>query len=112
MWRFLCGILNYSKESAVNLFKLLLDVTRNDLLLHIQWAYESQHSAVCTEVLQFHENNLVFNSERFDLACFSYVLKTAEYTTIKLNFEYCNFSADDAVALLEGVGDRQLTLII
>ena len=44
--------------------------------------------------------------------CISYVLKTAECTTIKLDFEECNFSVDDAVALLEGVGDRQLSLTV
>ena len=46
--------------------------------------------------------------------CISYVLKTAECTTItcRLHFIGCNFSVDDAVALLKGVGDRQLSLIV
>ena len=113
MWRFLFGILDYSKESTVNLFKLILEATRKDELLHIQCAYESQHSAASTEVLQFHKNNLEFNGiGHFDLACISYVLKTAEYTTIKLYFKGCNFSVDDAVALLKGIGGRQLSLIV
>jgi hypothetical protein len=111
MWRFLFGILDYSKESTVNLFKLFLDATREDHLLHIQCAYESQHSAAFTEVLQFHKNNLKFGGiGNFDLACIAYVLKTAEYATIQLYFEDCNFSVDEAVALLKGVGDRQLSL--
>ena len=113
MWRFLFGILDYSKESTVNLFKLLLDATHNDHLFHIQCAYESQHSAASTEVLQFHENNFDFKGiGHLDVACISYVLKSAEYTTIKLRFEQCNFSVDDAVALLEGVGDHQLSLTV
>ena len=118
MWRFLFGILDYSKESTVNLFKLLLAATRKNQLLHIRCAYESQHSAASTEVLQFHDNNLNFQFERIghlDVACISYVLKTAEYTTIKLSFEQCNFhnfSVDDAVALLKGIGDRQLSLTV
>ena len=113
MWRFLFGILDYSKESTVNLFKLLLDATRNDKLLHIRCAYESQHSAASTEVLQFHENNFQFQEiGHFDLVCISYVLKIAKYTTIKLNFYQCDFSVNDAVALLKGVGDRQLSLTV
>ena len=113
MWRFLFGILDYSKESTVNLFKLLLDATRDDQLLHIQCAYESQHSAASTEVLQFHKNYFQFREiGHFDLACISYVLKTAEYTTIELYFGECNFSVDDAVALLKGVGDHQLSLTV
>ena len=99
------------RARTVNLFKLLLDATRENQLLHIQCAYESQRSAASTEVLQFHENYFKFvRIGHFDLACISYVLKTAEYTTIKLDFDRCDFSVDDAVALLEGVGDRQLSL--
>ena len=115
-WRFLFGVLDYPKETTVNLFELILDATRDDLLLHVQCAYESQHSAACTDVLHFHKNNLCFKNEDslnpFDLACTSYVLKTAEYTTIKLILDKCGFSVDDAVALLKGVGDRQLSLTV
>ena len=48
----------------------------------------------------------------FDLTCITYVLRSAEYTTIKLSFGNCGFSRDDAVALLKGVGDHQLSLIV
>ena len=115
MWRFLFGILEYSKGSTVNLFELLLDATYNNQLLHIQCAYESQHSAASTEVLRFHKNKFKFENlitGHFDLACISYVLKTAKYTTIGLTFNRCNFSDDDAVALLKGVGDHQLSLTV
>ena len=97
----------------MNLFKLILDNTRGDLLLHIQCAYESHHKSACTDVLLFHENNLEFEYIRLsasDLTCITYVLKTADYTTIKLYFSECDFSVDEAVALLKGVGDRRLSL--
>ena len=113
VWRFLFGILDYSKESTVNLFKLILGATRDDLFLHVQCTYESHHKSACTDVLRFHENNLQFNNIRLsasDMTCITYVLKTAEYTTIKLIFLQCDFSVDEAVALLKGVGDRQLSL--
>ena len=110
VWHFLFGILDYSKESTVNLFKLILDSTRDNLLLHIQCAYESQYRSACTDVLRFHKNNLVVNSiSASDMTCITYVLKTADYTTIKLYFKGCDFSVDEAVALLKGVGDRQLS---
>ena len=110
-WRFLFGMLDYSKEGTVNLFKLVLDATRGDSLLHIQCAYESQHRSACTDVLRFHEYNLKFNNtSAFELTCITYVLKTAEYTKIKLEFSSCDFCVDEAVALLKGVGDCQLSL--
>ena len=43
--------------------------------------------------------------------CITYVLKTADYTTVKLYYFNCgDFSVNEAVALLKGVGDRQLSL--
>ena len=119
-WRFLFGILDYSIESTANIFKLILDATRgNDFqsyhLLHVQCAYESHHSGACTDVLHFHKNNLKFeNTGPFDLVCIIHVLKTAEYTTKKLtlSFTNCDFSVDDAMALLKVVGDHQLSLTI
>ena len=108
--RFLFGILDYSKEITANLFKLI-QATCDDPLFHFQCAYESQHRSACTDVLLFHEYNLKFKSiDSSDLTCITYVLKTADYTTIKLNFSYCDFCVDEAVALLKGIGDRQLSL--
>ena len=119
-WRFLFGILDYSKESTANTFKLILDATRgNDFqsyhLLHVQCAYESHHSGACTDVLHFHENNLKFeNTGPFDLACIIYVLKNAEYTTkmLRLSFTNSDFSVNDAETLLKVVDDHQLSLTI
>ena len=112
-WRFLFGMLDYSKESTVNLFKLVLGATHDDHLLHIQCTYESHHRSACADVLRFHENNLQFNNRLLsasDMTCITYVLKTAEYTTNNLIFNHCDFSVNEAVALLKGVGDRQLSL--
>ena len=60
-------------------------------------------------ILIFIVNNIII---MIYFMCISYVLKTAEYTTIDLYFNQCDFSVDDAVALLKGVGDRQLSLIV
>ena len=116
MWRFLFGVLDYSKESAVNLIKLILNATHENFFFHVQCAYESHHSTACTEVLNFHKYQIKFdNKENWtpnELIWLTYVLKTAKYTTITLSFANCNFSADDAVALLKGVGDHQLSLTV
>ena len=110
-WRFLFGTLDYSKEITANLFKLILQASCDDPLLHFQCACESHRRSACTDVLHFYENNFGFkNIGASDLTCITYVLKTADYTTIKLDFISCNFSVDEAVALLKGVGDRQLSL--
>ena len=112
-WCFLFGMLDYSKESSVNLFKLLLDVTGfGRSLLHVQCAYESQCCNLCTSVVRYHKERLVFEkiNNPLDLFRIAYVLKAANFFSVDLSFVECNFSVDDIVAVLNGVGDRQFSL--
>ena len=47
-----------------------------------------------------------------DIFYISYVLKTVKYVAIELSFSECNFDINNAVSILQGVGDRQLSLTI
>ena len=108
--RFLFGILDYSKKSTKNLFKRMLDATNNAFLHHIQCAYESHSASACTDVVKFHDAGLKFEKiNSLDLFCISYVLKAGEYDDIKLSFSECDLGVKD-VFLLQGVGNRQLTI--
>ena len=112
---FLFGILDYSKESSVNLFKLLLDETGHAcLLLQVQCAYESQCCDVCTSVVHYYKERLLFGNIHNPLDPFriAYVLKAAHFFSVDLSFVGCNFSVDNIVTVLKGVGDRQLSLRI
>ena len=112
--RFLFGILDYSKEITKNLFKQTLDATKHAHLHHIRCACESQSASACTDVVNFHDKSLSFErvNNSSDIFYISYVLKTVKYDAIKLSFTECNFYINDAVSLLQGVGDRQLSLTI
>ena len=114
-WCFLFGMLDYSKESSVNLFEHLLDGTGYDsLLFHVQCAYESQCCGVCTSVVHYHTERLVFRevNNPLDLFRIAYVIKTARFVSVDLSFIECNVSDYDIVSVLRGVGDRQLSLKI
>ena len=112
--RFLFGILDYSKQNTKKLFKQMLDATKDHLLHHIQCACESHSASACTDVVNFHDKNLSFQSisNSSDIFYITYVLKTSEFDAIELSFSECNFDSNDAVSLLQGVGDCQLSLII
>ena len=65
-WRFLFGMLDYSNDCTVNLFKLLMDegcFMSNSSFFFIQCAFESQHPLACTHVMQFLNSEITF----FDL---------------------------------------------
>ena len=112
--RFIFGILDYSKKSTKNLFKQMLYATKNAHLHHIQCACESQSASACTDVVDFHDKSLSFEkiNNSSDIFYITYVLKTVKYVAIELSFSECNFDINDAVSLLQGVGDCQLSLTI
>ena len=111
---FLFGILDYSKEITRNLFNRMLSATKYAHLHHIRCACESQSASACTDVVNFHNNSLSFQkiNNSSDIFCITYVLKTVKYVAIELSFSECNFDISDADSLLQGVGDRQLSLTI
>ena len=110
--RFLFGILDYCKENTKNLFEQMLGATKDHHLHHIQCACESHSASACTDVINFHDKNLSFQNvnNSSDIFCITFVLKTGKYDAIELSFSKCDFDVNDAVSLLQGVGDRQLSL--
>ena len=112
--RFLFGILDYSKENTKKLFGKMLVATKDHHLHHIQCAYESHSDSACTDVVNFHDKKLKFDSvnNSCDMLYITYVISTGEYDAIELSFSECNFNVNDAVSLLQGVRDRHLTLTI
>ena len=117
-WRFLFGILHYSNDCTVNFFKLLMRARHsisNNSFWSIQCAFESQHPLACTHVMQFLNSKITFSDLNFtctDMTYVIYLLKNANYEDVHLSFNSCKFSVDEAVALLQGVGDHQLSLTI
>ena len=111
---FLFGILDYSKEITRNLFKQMLVATKNAHLHHIRCAYECYSASACTDVVNFHDKSLSFEriNNSSDIFYITFVLKTVKYVAIELSFSECNFDISDAVSILQGVGDRQLSLTI
>ena len=118
MWRFLFGTLDYSKDTTANLFKLMMDTTRNttnSCNLSIQCAFESQNDLACFHVIDFHKNKLTFldlSLTSTDVDCIIHLLKCSKCTNIHLLFESCILSMDDATALLQGIGECQLSLTL
>ena len=118
IWRFLFGTLDYSKDTSANLFKLMMDTTHcihNSCNLSIQCAFESQNDLACSHVIDFYKSKLTFSYLTLtstDVACIIHLFKYSKCTNIHLSFESCILSMDDATALLQGIGDCQLSLTL
>ena len=111
VWRFLCGILNYSNPSTKQILDVILTATKNNDLLHVQCAYEFQCPLSCTHVFQFHNNSFSFNNlVSSDCTSLIYLLENASYDNVKLTFESCSLSSTDYVAIFQSFHDQQVSL--
>ena len=117
-WRFLFGTLDYSKDTTANLFKLVMDTTNrtaDSCNFSIQCAFESRNDLACSHVIDFYKNKLTFSRLTLtstDVDCIVHLLKCSKCTNIHLSFDSCILSMDDATALLQGIGDCQLSLTL
>ena len=85
----------------------------SEMCIRDRCAFESQHPLACTHVMQFLNSEITFFDLNFtytNMTNVIFFLKNANYKDIHLSFSSCNFSVDEAVALLQGVGDHQLSL--
>lgn len=124
VWRFLCGMLNYSEPTAMPTLKTLI-TEQKDLLSKIQYAHESQHPGPCNYVLRslerrnlimFEVGNVTFNPS--DFIALGYVVTRAESNTgenqrkIFLIFNQCKLSVTGAAVLLRHIGKHPFILEI
>ena len=60
-YRFLCGMMDYSKPSCKAIFDSILEASSSNTnhLLHVQCSYEFQCPLSCTRVLDFHNGSFV-----------------------------------------------------
>ena len=111
VWRFLCGTLDYSKSSTIEIFDVILTATAENDLLHVQCAYEFQHPLSCTHVFQSHENVFSFNGlVSSDCTSLIYLLKNASYDNVELTFDRCSLSSSEYLAILQSFRDTQVLL--
>ena len=113
MWRFLCGMMNFSHTNAMDIFKILTE-TIDDQLFRIQCGYESQHSLPCTHVvsslnycLKFREKNLTPTN----CVAIGYVInRDKHHTKVDLTFDFCSISTEGATGFLKQVNDHPFSL--
>ena len=118
-WRFLCGILDYSTGTSMNIFQALMKKAPvRDVLFQMQCAHESQQSITCTHVVnslngRFEFKNVGLNASECN--AIGSVMKMADkqaVTIMHLVFDRCDFSVDGAKALLQPIAECPFTVKI
>lgn len=129
VFKFLLGMIDFSNNNAMDIFKLILERNNDDILYCLACAFETQHPSACNCLLR--DNTLhISQSHKCDEVTFSssmnsaldvntlnmmhiaYVIVNAGSFTPKVHFDNCYFDSEAAIALLQRVGDHQFSLII
>lgn len=113
MFRFLCGTLDFSKSSAMEVFKLLVE-TVDDVMFQIQCGFESQQSEPCAYVIRCLKGYMKFNDINLSPSnCgeIGYIIKKAKSpTAVNLTFDFCSISDEGAIAFLQAVQNAAFSL--
>ena len=116
VWKFLCGMTDFTSASAMDAFKCLIETTKaKDKLFQLQCCHESQHSLPCTHVINASNGRVEFNGSNFtpsDCAAIGYTIKKSDYGTVDLTFNECTFSFEGALAFLQQIDDHSTSVTL
>ena len=101
VWKFYCGLVKFDVKSSR--FKALLSNTSGKNLFHVQCAYESQQSLICTQLLKSKRYHMQLNGTYLttpDFTAMGYIIN-ASVLPVTLSLTNCkiNFEAIDAMML-------------
>ena len=118
VWRFLCGMMDFSKPFTIKLFDHLLERVSSDSLTNIHFAHESQNVLPCKNVIKMYQGILTFTNKRLsplDCASIGYVINMSEseFNQVQLIFKHCDFTKIGLQTLFHRIGnDCQISLTI
>ena len=116
VWRFLCGMMDFSQSSTMVTFETMMMAIENKLE-KLQYCFETQHSTPCSYVINTSNGQLKFSSVNnftpSDYAAIGYTVSKSDFQSmICLIFDKCSFSAEGAISMLQKIGYHPLSLTI
>ena len=111
VWKFYCGLVQFGIQN--NAFKAILDGRKKNTLFHIQCAYESQQSILCTQLLKKYDYSISFYRSYLsipDFTALGYVINNT-MEPITLSFDYCNMNIEAIDAMLSQMGDKSKGMV-
>jgi hypothetical protein len=115
VWRFLCGMMDFSQTDTMATFKSIIKAIKNKLE-KFQCCSETQHSVPCSHIINASNGQLQFSSNNFtpsDCAAIGYTVgKSNLQSMVYLIFDNCGFSTEGALSMLQKIGNHPLSLTI
>jgi hypothetical protein len=115
VWRFLCGMMDFSQANTMVTFKSIMTVIENKVE-KLQYCFETQHSSPCSYIINTFNGRLEFSLNNFtpsDCAAIGYTIsKSDSQSMIYLIFKKCSFGTEGAMSMFQKTGGRPLSLTI
>ena len=113
VWKFYCGMTQFSEEQKMHNFEQLFEKTKYDVLLQLHCAHESQQDIICTHTIKSYGTKIVLNSSSLNPADFTalgYVLTHSNVSATELTITLCNIGPEGLSALVKAVSTSSLAL--
>ena len=111
VWKFYCGLVQFGIQN--NTFKSILDGRNENTLFHIQCTYESQQSALCTQLLKRYDYRISFENSYLsipDFMALGYVINNT-MEPITLSFYECGMSIEAIDSMLSQMRDTSKDMV-
>ena len=106
VWKFYCGMTQFSDERKMHTCQKLFEKTAYDLLLQLHCAHESQQHDLCTHVIKSTGSAILLNKKSLNPADFTalgYVLSHSSVSTTELSLILCHIGPEGLSALVKAI---------
>lgn len=113
MWKFFCGLMDFSTDIAINMFKKLIEGTNGNTLEQVHYAYESQNSQACSVLMDTLGHMIAFTNvslNSLDCNAVGYIVQRSGQSQCYISFEKCSFDTKAAIALLRRLSDAKVSV--
>ena len=113
VWRFLCGMLDYTNPNATEAFQNLM-ARGTDPIFKFQCSYESQQSSTCIHIIRTLQGELKFTSVNLspsDCTAIGFAVQKCP-DEVYIIFQDCDLSYEGAFSLFQHIGQHQFSLTL
>ena len=113
VWKFYCGMTQFSSDKVFNIFELLYSQTSLNSLLHIHCAHESQQERICTYVIQCLSGSITLDKKILnptDCTALAYVMLNSTTPTTELALTSCTIGPEGFNAFVKEILDKSLPI--
>ena len=115
VWKFYCGMTQFSDEQKMHNFEQLYEKSKDDVLLQLHCAHESQLDSLCTHIVKAYDSSILLDKQSLNPADFTalgYVLTHSIVPTTELAITSCHIGPEGLSALVKAINNSSFSLRI